>query len=215
MCMAPTAIITEPMMARVSRLSAPAPRRHMHIREVQCDGYRRDDGLWDIEASIIDRKTYAYTEPERGRREPGSEVHHMAIRLTLGTDFVIRAVEVVLPATPYAYCGTAAPNYQGLVGRRIDGKWRATVNEIVGAARGCTHARELLFPMATSAFQSLFGWREEGSEAGSEEPRMEMRDKTGKPYFVGGCKAWAEDGPVVARFYPQFASAPTPRDEPA
>lgn len=203
MCMAPTGIITEPGMERATRLGEPAPRRRMHVRDVQCNGYLREDGLWDIEASIIDRKTYAYTEPESGHREPGSEVHHMAIRLTLGMDFVIRAVEVVLPATPYEYCTTAAPNYQGLVGRRIDAKWRATVNEIVGAARGCTHARELLFPMATTAFQSLFGWREEGSE----EPRMEAHDKAGKPYFVGGCKAWAEDGPVVARFYPQFAAA--------
>ena len=67
----------------------------MHARTVQCDGYARDDGLWDIEASIIDRKPFRYTEPYRGVREVGSEVHHMAIRLTIGKDMVIRSIEVV------------------------------------------------------------------------------------------------------------------------
>ncbi len=186
----------------LSALSAPAPRRHMHLRTVQCDGYLRDDGLWDIEASIIDRKPFRYTEPVRGVREPGTDVHHMAIRLTVGMDMVIRAIEVTMPATPYEHCGTAIPNYQGLVGRRIDGKWRATVRDIVGASKGCTHARELLFPMATTAFQTLYGWRDEASKSSSVEPK----DPNGKPYFIGGCVGWAEDGPVVARFYPKFSA---------
>lgn len=183
--------------------TAPAPRRHMHVRTVECDGYLREDGLWDIEASIIDRKPFSYTEPVRGVREAGADVHHMAIRLTLGQDFVVRVIEVVMPSTPYPNCTNAVPNFQGLVGKRIDRSWRATVREVVGVERGCTHARELLFPMATTAFQTLTGWR----EGDGNSPPVQTEGREGKPPFVGDCIGWATNGPVVARFYPQFSTA--------
>ena len=183
-------------------LSQPTSRRHMHTRTVQCDGYLREDGLWDIEGSIIDRKPFRYSEPVRGVREPGADVHHMAIRLTIGKDMVVRAIEVTMPATPYESCANAIPNYQGLVGCRIDGSWRTSVKNAVGTERGCTHARELLFPMATTAFQTLYGWREEGSNT----PPVAPKSKDIKPAFIGGCLGWATDGPVVAQFYPQFST---------
>ena len=55
-------------------LSPGAPRRHLHTRTIRCEGYERDDGLFDIEASIVDQKTYAVEEPYRGRREAGMHV---------------------------------------------------------------------------------------------------------------------------------------------
>ncbi len=187
-------------------LSQPATRRHMHTRTVQCDGYLREDGLWDIEGSLIDRKPFRYSEPDRGVREPGADVHHMAIRLTIGMDMVVRAVEVTMPSTPYVSCANAIPNYQRLVGCKIDGNWRASVKSAVGLERGCTHARELLFPMATTAYQTLYSWREEGSN----NPPVPPKNKDIKPAFVGGCMTWATDGPVVARFYPQFSTTAKP-----
>src|SRR6185503_19700597 len=47
----------------VMSLSAPAPRRHLHTRSITCEGFARDDGLWDIEARIVDTKTYRVEEP--------------------------------------------------------------------------------------------------------------------------------------------------------
>ena len=179
-------------------LSSPAPRRHLHRRTITCDGFRRDDGLWDIEARILDTKAYGYDEPIRGRREAGDPVHDMRVRLTVDDAMVVRAIEVEMPATPYGTCQTAAPAFQQLVGARIGGGWRKAVNEAVGGTRGCTHVRELLFPMATVAFQTIGGWSED--EANALPP-----PQTGeRPYFLDGCKAWASDGEVVARFYPQF-----------
>ena len=64
-------------------LSAPASREHLHTRRVVVEGYRRQDGDWDIEAWLHDSKTYGYEEVERGQREPGAPVHHMAVRLTM------------------------------------------------------------------------------------------------------------------------------------
>ena len=35
-------------------LPSPAPRTHIHARTVRLDGYRRADGLWDIEGHLTD-----------------------------------------------------------------------------------------------------------------------------------------------------------------
>ena len=38
-------------------LPPPAPRRHLHTRAVIMQGFRHDDGLWDIEGEMKDCKT--------------------------------------------------------------------------------------------------------------------------------------------------------------
>lgn len=181
-------------------LTPAAPRRKFHTRSIVCDGYKRDDGKWDIEARIVDTKAYAYTEPVRGRREAGEPVHHMAVRLTVDDTLLVHAIEVEMPATPYGTCQNAMPAYQGLVGKRIGLGWRRAVNEAVGGTRGCTHVRELLFPMATVAFQTISGWDDD--ETGDADGSAHQSGT--KPYFLDGCKAWASDGEVVARFFPHF-----------
>lgn len=185
-------------------LSPAAPRRKFHTRSIVCDGYQRDDGLWDIEARIVDSKSYAYTEPMRGRREAGDHVHNMAVRLTLDEQLLVHAIEVEMPATPYGTCQTAMPAYQALVGKRIGLGWRRAVNEAVGGTRGCTHVRELLFPMATVAFQTISGWADD--ETGDSDGSAHKG--TTRPYFLDGCKGWASDGEVVARFFPLYAKRP-------
>jgi hypothetical protein len=182
-------------------LPAPAPRRHLHTRAITCEGFQRDDGLWDIEARIIDTKSYAYEEPIRGHREPGDEVHHMAVRLTLDQEMTVRDIEVDMPSTPYPACQGAAPSFKTLVGRRIGPGWRKAVNECVGGTLGCTHMRELLFPMATVAYQTMVGWTSDSDDTSARSATA----AGGRPYFLDGCRAWASDGEVVVQLYPQFA----------
>jgi len=179
-------------------LSAPAPRRHLHTRKITCEGYARDDGLWDIEARIVDTKTYQVEEPFRGVRTPGMPVHDMQLRLTLDRDMVVREIEVTTNAAPYDACPSVAQNYKSLVGARVGAGWRRAVTEAVGRTKGCTHITELLMPAATVAFQTMGSWPKAGdaaSPAVSEHPG-------GKPYFVDGCKAWASDGEVVRKLFP-------------
>ncbi len=182
-------------------LSPPAPRKHMHTRTIACEGFRRDDGLWDIEARIVDTKTYAYTEFERGERAIGQPVHDMQVRLTLDDTMTVHGIEVSMNSHPYQDCLQAAPNYQRLVGKRIGPGWRKAVSEAVGGESGCTHVRELLMPMATVAFQTMGGW------VSKAQP---VRPVT-KPYFLGGCKAWALDGKQVEALYPEFHVGNDPR----
>ena len=47
-------------------LEKPHPRKHIHTRDIQCLGYQRDDGLWDIEGTIMDTKTYSFDNIDRG-----------------------------------------------------------------------------------------------------------------------------------------------------
>jgi hypothetical protein len=178
-------------------LSAPVARRHLHTRNITCEGYARDDGLWDIEARIVDTKTYQTDEPFRGARPAGQPVHHMQVRLTLDREMVVRDIEVTTNDAPYDACPSVAPNYKALIGARIGAGWRKAVTEAVGRTKGCTHISELLMPAATVAFQTMGSWPK--PESGS--PAV---DSGKKPYFVDGCAAWASDGPVVKKLFPLY-----------
>jgi hypothetical protein len=175
-------------------LSKPAPRKHLHTRTIRCEGFERDDGLYDIEAQIVDQKTYAVDEPIRGHRPAGAPVHDMQLRLTLDKTMTVRAIEVTTNSAPYDICPSVAPGYQKLVGARIGGGWRKAVTEAVGRTKGCTHISELLMPAATVAFQTMGNWK---PEKGANAP-----DAGAKPGFIDGCKAWASDGPVVKKIFP-------------
>lgn len=176
-------------------LSAPAPRRHQHTRKIRCEGFEREDGLWDIEARIVDTKTYATTEPYRGSRAAGMHVHDMALRMTLDRDMVVRDIEVSTEHAPYDPCFTVAEAYKGLIGAKVGQGWRRAVQEAVGGTKGCTHLRELLMPAATVAFQTMGSWPKEGDEKPARPAKT-------RPNFLDGCKAWAATGEVVERLYP-------------
>jgi len=191
-------------------LPAAAPRKPLHTRSIVCDGFLRDDGDFDIEARILDTKAYAYTEPFRGRRMPGEPVHDMLVRLTVTADMTVRAIEVDMPQTPYGTCQGARAAFQGLVGARIGPGWRKAVNEAVGGVSGCTHVRELLFPMATVAFQTIGGWSSDEAQAASKSQGEQPVRRSGKPYFLDGCISWASDGEIVAQLHPEYARPRTP-----
>lgn len=190
-------------------LPAASPRKPLHTRSIVCDGYLREDGDFDIEARILDVKAYAYTEPFRGRREPGDPVHEMLVRLTVSPSMMVRGIAVDMPQTPYGTCQGARAAFQKLVGASIGPGWRKAVNEAVGGVSGCTHVRELLFPMATVAFQTIGGWSSDdaGNTRQGQSAEQPVQRK-GKPYFLDGCISWASDGEIVAQLHPEYARHP-------
>ena len=179
-------------------LPAPAPRRHLHTRTIRCEGYEREDGLYDIEAQIVDQKTYAVDEPYRGHRPAGAHVHDMQVRLTLDAAMTVRDIEVTTNHAPYDPCPEVAGAYKALVGAKVGGGWRKAVTEAVGRTKGCTHITELLMPAATVAFQTMGSWPKAGQVATESHPDQNAK----KPYFLDGCRAWASDGPVVKKLFP-------------
>jgi len=195
-------------------LSPPVGRQHLHTRRVTCQGFFRDDGLWDIEGHITDEKTYEHANEWRGPLKPGDFVHDMSIRLTLDYNFTIVDVEAVTDKSPYRICGEVAPDFKKLIGLRIGGGFHREVRARLGGVHGCTHIVELLGPVATTAFQTVSSGKARELDRAHRAktgpaPGAEANDKPRrKPYVLDTCHAWAADGPVVRRWAPDFYTGP-------
>lgn len=184
-------------------LSPPAPREHLHTRRVECFGYARADGLWDVEGHIVDTKTYPFDNTARGRLEPGDPVHDMWVRLTVSDDMEIKAVEVTTEAGPFPICGDIAPAYRKLVGLRIVAGFTKEVRRRLGGVHGCTHITELLGPVATVAYQTMV----RGKQAKARETQKDQDSGARAPHrhrirHLNTCHALRADGPVVKQFHP-------------
>lgn len=182
-------------------LPAPQARSQLHTRSVVYRGYLREDGLWDIEAEMTDTKTYALDRSERGEMPPGTPIHGMAIRATVDDQMTIREISTAMDHTPFGECRGGVDPMQQMVGVTMGPGWRQAIEKALGGTRGCTHLRELLFNMATAAYQTVPVYRERlRRQAG--EPEAE---NAAPPYHLGKCLAWDFNGAVVARHYPRFA----------
>ena len=180
-------------------LPPPAARRHLHTRAVTYRGFLREDGLWDIEAELADTKTYD-TEMEHGHHEAGRPIHGMSIRVTVDEQMVIRHIDASMDHTPFGECLQGEDPMQRMVGVQMGPGWRQAIEKHLGGVRGCTHLRELLFNMATAAYQTVFPYRDrERRLAGADKADLKQ-----PPYHVGRCIAWDTHGAVVARHLPQF-----------
>lgn len=182
-------------------LPAPQAREHLHTRAVVYRGYLREDGLWDIEAEMTDTKTYALDRSERGDMPPGTPIHGMAIRATVDDQMTIREISTAMDHTPFGECRQGTDPMQQMVGATMGPGWRQAIEKALGGIKGCTHLRELLFNMATAAYQTVPVYRErQRRQSGVPEA-----ENAAPPYHLGKCLAWDFNGPVVQRHYPKFA----------
>ena len=172
----------------------------MHHRRVECRGYRRDDGLWDIEGHLVDTKPFDIPTAARGGEiRAGEALHEMWIRLTVDTDLVVRQVEAKTDFGPYGVCGDITGNFQALVGLRIAPGWTLKTRTLLGGVKGCTHLVELLGPIATTAFQTIY-------------PARVRRESASRPPLLDSCHAYRSDGPLVKAKWPQFYTGPARSD---
>ena len=197
-------------------LSPPIGRQHLHTRRVVCQGFFRDDGLWDIEGRITDEKSYEHANEWRGPLKPGDFVHDMSIRLTIDHSFTIVDAEAVTDKSPYSMCGDIAPAFKKLVGLRIGGGFHRAVRERLGGIHGCTHIVELLGPVATTAFQTVSSkkasdlnraHREKSGTLPPKDPNAAPKPRR-KPYMLDTCHTWASDSEVTKRWVPHFYTGP-------
>ena len=195
-------------------LSQSTNRERLHTRAIEINGYRRTDGRYDLEAHLIDRKSFGQTNYDRGYIEPEEPIHDMWLRLTIDEQMYIHAVEAVSDKTPYVMCPTAASNFVRLVGLRIKAGFLREVTHAVGGTVGCTHLRELLQQMATTAFQTINpakAQREMAAEGRLDEKLgSDALDKRTTEKWGGGnkilntCLAYDEKGPLVKRRWPHL-----------
>ena len=173
-------------------LSAPVPRKASHIRRVTYQGYEREDGLWDMEAELHDSKAHDMPSfRHQGVRLAGDPIHHMWLRVTIDRQLVVHAIEAAIDAHPLQDCPQARPALQGMVGACMARGWRQAIAQHMGGVASCTHLRELLFNMATAAFQTL------PAAFGGGDPDT-------PPRHLGQCTGWDFEGNGVKEYFPQF-----------
>ena len=176
-------------------LPAPSNRTLKHTRRVICEGYKREDGLWDIEAHLIDTKTFSMDFPDRdnGIIPAGEPLHGMSIRITVDMDLNILDAVTCMHYTPFNCCKNIAEAYKKLIGLQIASGFTRKTKDLFAGVKGCTHLLELLGPLGTTAFQATHQEREiqEGYYAAADNP----------PPMLNTCHTLASDGPVVKEYW--------------
>ena len=186
-----------------------ARRRLMHTRSVECNGFLRDDGLWEVEARLVDTKPFTQAvDRYREELKPGAPVHDLRLRLAVDDRMTIHEAEATMRATPYPTCIEVALVLGRLVGENIGRGWREVFRRKIGRLEGCTHLSELFGPAVTTLFQTMSYGRD--PEGGDTPENQQISGK--RPFFIGGCHSWRTDGPIVADKFPQFANKPAVPD---
>lgn len=183
-------------------LSPPVSRSLRHTRAITVDAYARDDGLWDLDASIRDVKTRDI-ELGSGTRPAGLPVHDLKLRITIDRNMTIVDAEAASDAVPYpGFCETIGPAYKKLIGLSLMNHFRLHLKDRLSGVLGCTHLTELAQVLPTAALQAyaddVFDDRG-GADAGVHTSAAE------RPFELDRCHALRSDGPAVATYYPRWS----------
>ncbi|HEY3431031.1 MAG TPA: DUF2889 domain-containing protein [Rhodocyclaceae bacterium] len=203
-------------------LSAPSPRDPIHRRHITCEGFRRADGLVEIDGHITDIRPFPYHGHWDGEIVDGSPVHEMWLRLVVNQDKLIVDVETAMDHTPFPSCMEVTNHYKRLIGLTIGPGLGKHVFSAVGGPKGCTHVTGLIQTMATTLLQAL------ASEATRILPNTEhltgdalmqkrmqkvsdvFADSAAPGYpLLNTCYSHASSSPVVKRLAPEFHKADT------
>jgi Protein of unknown function (DUF2889) len=181
-------------------------RKLVHTRKVETQVFRRDDGLWDIEASLTDIKTDDAALPS-GTRRGGEPMHNMVLSITVDLAFNVVAASARSLSTPYPeHCPQAAGGYHRLVGLNLVQGFRRAVKERLGGIEGCTHITELSQFLPTAAIQAFAGEADtfatiKAALNTGESPKGEPADKH---FQIDRCHALRSSGPAVQLYFPTW-----------
>lgn len=180
-------------------LSEGSTRRSLiHTRSVRFEGYKREDGLYDIEGRLVDVKPISLQLASR-QVPAGEAVHDMRVRLTIDGKLNVLAAEAVIDARPYeGYCETIAPDYHRLVGTNLGKGFRKAAQDLLGSVRGCAHLNEMLGQFPTAAIQTMAGERRDTDDTDNTDTTLD------KPFQLDRCHALDTHGEAVRRYYPRW-----------
>lgn len=184
-------------------LSDSKPRHSLTERTLRCQGYRRDDGLWEVQARLTDTRTYVSPTPFRTPVLPGEAFHDMHLRLAFDDARCIREIEVSIDSHPFPECPSVAGNFERLAGLVIGPGFQREVHARVGGEEGCTHVLTLLSHAASVAMQTVASqirW----NDRQAAQRVYGVPDGGGPPPVVGACRGYARDSEMVRQVYPEF-----------
>jgi hypothetical protein len=172
-------------------------REELHFRRIDMRGYRRSDGLYEVEGRVTDRKPHDFQVLLGSKHVPAQEpLHDMGVRIVFDEQMLVREIHTFTAAAPYAICPGGGQALQALTGLRLTGGWSKAVRERLGSsAHSCTHLVQLLSPLATVAFQTMSAIRR------AEPVRL---DATGRPVKIDSCYAYGKGRDLVREHWPEF-----------
>jgi hypothetical protein len=156
-------------------------------------GFERSDGLFDIEGRMRDTKS---TDSDLLFKTvlAGSLIHDMHIVVTIDAKLVIRRIDAHSDAAPSRFCAEINHAYRSLEGLSIGAGFMKEVKSRLSGSKGCTHLTELLGPIATTAIQTLMGWRKPADAPnGADEGQPAVQAHP----MIDTCHAWRAGGEVV------------------
>ncbi len=185
---------TLPAAPGITPVASTAARTRIHQRRIVMEGFRREDGLWDIEGHLTDVKDEDFGHLTK-LTPAGTPVHDMWLRITVDQSLTIVDAQAHMDARPYAgSCEQITPDYRKLVGLQIAPGFTNAVRRVLGGTLGCAHLSEMVGSLATTAFQTLAG------------ERNLMPDDVQPPH-LDRCHALDVRGAVVQEYYPRWYRA--------
>ena len=175
-------------------ISQPINRRQVHERTIDIKAFARDDGLYDVEAHLVDRKPFDFWRVQRD--EPitaGDPLHDLRVRVTVDSQLTVRGIEASSDTTPFDMCKEAEYTLASLIGERIVSGWSFKVKTALRGAASCTHLMEMLITMATPALQGIRGL------ARAQRPDSES---VGIEKKLDTCYAYSRHRAVVKMYWP-------------
>jgi|SRR5690606_5417302 len=180
-------------------------REELHWRRIDLHGFRRSDGLLEIEAQLIDSKTHDFAPPSGMRTVPAGEfIHDHGLRVVLDKDLVIREIGTAIRAYPYRECAGGGDILQALVGLRIGPGWNSELRKRLPSGETCTHLKELMIPLASAAYQTLYSL---------QTSQVSAMDARGKPSKIDSCYAYGASRELVKMHWPAFHEPISTSDE--
>ena len=159
----------------------------------------RDDGLWEVDATLVDTKSRDIVAPQ-GTKLAGVPLHDMLLRLVVDRELNIVAAGAQTRAMPYdGVCSEHGDVYGRLVGLNLGRGFRQALKDRVGGVLGCTHITELAQVLPTAVIQGFAG------------EVIDTRGDSGQqPFQIDRCHALRSDGEAVRQFYPRWYRPTTP-----
>ena len=181
-----------------------APSRQLkHRRQIDVQVFARGNGLWEVDALLIDTKTRVANMAE-GPRPAGTPIHDMLLRLVVNEKLDILEAGSETRWMPYTgVCNQHGDQhgdaYSRLVGLNLLQDFRKQLRQKLGGTQGCTHITELAQVLPTAVVQAF---------AGEVIDTRGTADGASRPFQIDRCHALRSDGEVVRLHHPRWYRAP-------
>lgn len=174
-------------------------REELHTRGITMKAWRRADGLFDVEAHLVDTKPFDFQRVALPQPIPaGQPLHDLWVRLVVHEQFKVHEAVAASDVTPFGICKEATATLSVLVGETIGSGWSRIVRERLRGKASCTHLAEMLLPLATTALQGIRGARPAAVRFAAQT-RVQQVDT---------CYAFDASREVVATYWPELARRP-------